>query len=151
MKVRAINRGIDEELFNEIIEMNESTPYHRLLDIDISMLDKGMAEVTTTVQEKHLNPAGNAHGGMLFSLFDTALGMAVRTMGRYNITSLDMDMNFIAMARPGDTLKVTGRVIHLGRSTAVSEGEAYNQDGKLIAICRETFFNFGLIDEGGNK
>lgn len=145
MKIRAINKGIDEELFNEIIEMNESTPYHRLLDIEISMLDKGIAEITTTIQEKHLNPVGNAHGGMLFSLFDTALGMAVRTMGRYNITSLDMDMNFIAPAKPGDTLTVTGKVVHLGRSTAVSEGEAYNQDGKLIAKSRETFFNFGLM------
>jgi len=111
------------------------------------MLDKGIAEITSTIQEKHLNPAGNAHGGMLFSLFDTALGLAVRTLGRYNITSLDIDMNFIAPANLGDTLKVTGRVVHLGRSTAVSEGNAYNQDGTLIAICRETFFNFGRIDE----
>lgn len=145
MKIRAINKGIDEELFNEIIEMNKSTLYHKLLNIEISMLDKGIAEITITIQEKHLNPAGNAHGGMLFSLFDTAMGMAVRTLGRYNITSLDMDMNFIAPARPGNTLTVTGRVVHLGRSTVVSEGEAYNQDGKLIAICKETFFNFGLV------
>lgn len=146
MRIRAVNKGIDGELFNELIDMNENTPYHRLLDIDISMLDRGMAEVTATIQEKHLNPAGNAHGGMLFSLFDTAMGMAVRTMGRYSITLLDMDMNFIAPARLGDTIKVVGRVVHLGRSTVVSEGEAYNQDGKLIAICRETFFNFGLMD-----
>jgi len=85
MKVKAVNRGIDEELFKEIIEINESAPYHMLLDIDISCWTKGMAEITTTIQEKHLNPVGNAHGGMAFFAFLTlALGMAVgEPMGRY--------------------------------------------------------------------
>ncbi len=145
MKSDPINKGIDEKLFKKGIAINKNTPYHRLLGMNLSMVDKGIAELTAVVREEHENPAGNAHGGMIFSLFDTALGMAIGTLGSYKITSLDADINFIAPAKPGDTIKVTAKVVHLGKSTAVAEGQAYNQDGKLLAVCRETFFNLGSI------
>ena len=146
MGTRPINKGIDEKLFNDIIAINKTTPYHRLLGLNVSMLDKGVAELKIVVKKEYLNPAGNAHGGMLFSVFDSVLGASIRTLGNYDITSLSANMSFIAPAKPGDTLTFTGKAVHIGRSTAVAEGRVYNQDDKLIATCSETFFNFGKLD-----
>ncbi|SNX54712.1 PaaI family thioesterase [Thermoanaerobacterium sp. RBIITD] len=136
----AINKGIDEEIFNSILEVNKSTSYHRLIDMNITELGMGQSIMEVKITDKHLNPLGIAHGGVLFSIMDTAMGMAARTLGK-NIVTLEMNINFIKPVMNNDTIKAIGKVVHTGKSTTIAVCDAYNQEGKLAATARETFYN----------
>ncbi|ADL68263.1 thioesterase superfamily protein [Thermoanaerobacterium thermosaccharolyticum DSM 571] len=137
MEVR--NNGINEDLFKKIIESNKNAQYHNLIGMDIVELDSGKVTMEMMISEKHLNIFRIAHGGVLFSLMDTAMGIAAKTMGR-NMVTLEMNINYIKSVKAGDKIKAFGKIIHLGKSTAVAVCDAYNQDGKLVASARETFY-----------
>ncbi|MDI3534195.1 MAG: hypothetical protein PWQ82_560 [Thermosediminibacterales bacterium] len=141
----AENRGVDERLFNKIIEINKKTPFHRHMNMNITMLGKGIARLELKIDKYHTNPMGIAHGGVAFSLLDTAMGMAVRTLG-FQVTTVEMNINYTAPGIVGDIMIAEGRVVNLGRKIIVAEGEIVNKEGRLLAKSRETFFNLGQID-----
>lgn len=138
--MRPANKGIDEDLFNKLIEINEKTPFHKLMGVFIIEIGKGFAMTGVKIEEKHLNPLNIAHGGVLFTLMDITMGMAARTLGKQVIT-VEMNINYIAPANIGDEVKATAKMLHVGNKTSVAVCEAYSQNGKLLASARETFFN----------
>ncbi|MGB9678483.1 MAG: PaaI family thioesterase [Thermoanaerobacteraceae bacterium] len=138
--MRPANKGIEENLFNKLIEINEKTPFHKLMGVFIIEIGKGFAMTGVKIEEKHLNPLNIAHGGVLFTLMDITMGMAARTLGK-QVISIEMNINYIAPANIGDEVKATAKMLHVGNKTSVAVCEAYSQDGKLLASARETFFN----------
>lgn len=92
------------------------------------------------IEEKHLNPLGIAHGGVLFSLMDITMGMAARTVGKQVVT-LEMNINYVSPANLVDKVKAIGKIVHAGNKTTVAVCEAYTEEGRLLAVARETFFN----------
>lgn len=138
--MKAVNNGIDDQLFEQLLEINKKTNFHRLIDMNVVELGKGYAVLEMEVQEKHLNPLGIAHGGALFSLMDTAMGMAARTIGK-KVVTLEMNINYISPGNVNNKIKATGKVIHAGNKITVAVCEAYSHDGRLVATARETFFN----------
>jgi len=152
-----INKGIDKKLFEEIININLKTPFHRFMDMNVTALGKGWAEMVLEVRKEHTNPLGIAHGGVAFSLLDTAMGMAVRTMG-FEVTTIEMNINYLSPGRIGTRMRAEGKLVHLGKKIIVAEGEIYREDGKLMAKARETFYNLGeftgahsILNKGGEK
>lgn len=138
--MEAKNKGINEELFKKIIESSQKTQYHKLIGMYITELDSGKAVMEIVVSEKHLNPLEVAHGGVLFSLMDSAMGIAAKTLGKDAVT-LEMNINYIKSVKVGDKINAFAKIVHLGKSTAVAVCDAYNQDGQLVASARETFYN----------
>ena len=66
------------------------------------------------VDERHLNPAGIVHGGMLVTLVDHAIAtVAWESAGRKPCVTVTLDTQFIGAVRPGDFVEaraeVTGR------------------------------------------
>ncbi|MDI3310795.1 MAG: PaaI family thioesterase [Thermoanaerobacterium sp.] len=137
--MEAKNLGINDELFKEIIELNQKAQFHNLIGMEIAELGNGKVTMEMTISEKHLNIFKNAHGGVLFSLMDTAMGIAAKTMGK-NMVTLEMNINYIKPLKAGDRIKAIGRIIHMGKTTAVAVCDAYNQDDKLVGSSRETFY-----------
>jgi len=144
MSQKPENDGIDEKLFQHIVEINRQTPFHRFLNMNVTYLGKGVAKLKMKVKKEYTNPAGVAHGGIAFSVVDTAMGMAARTLGR-EVTTIEMNINYLRPATAGDVIVAEGRVVKAGRQIIVCEGEVYNRHGKLLAKARETFFGLGEL------
>lgn len=136
----AKNKGLDCRLFGTILNINEECPYHNLLDIYVVELGSGEAVLEIPLQKDHLNPQNIAHGGVAFSLADTAMGLAIRTLNRIGLT-INTDINFLKPAKKSDTLKAIGKVIKKGKKIIVAEAVVVNQKNEQIAIARGTFFN----------
>ena len=68
------------------------------------------------------------------------MGMAARTVGKQVIT-IEMNINYLSPVKVGEKVKATGKIVHAGNKTTVAVCEAYKQDGTLLAVARETFFN----------
>jgi uncharacterized protein (TIGR00369 family) len=101
----------------------------------------GEAVVEMPTTEDMANVSGFVHGGMISTLADSAMGRSLRTVspGVVRAMSFDLKLNFIAAAKIGETLKATGRVIHAGRRTMVTECRVQGGDGRLVATASATF------------
>ena len=104
-------------------------------------LDDGKAVVEMTATEDMANTAGFVHGGMISALADSAMGRSLRTIrpGVVRSMSFDLKLSFISAARVGETLRATGRVVHAGRRTAVTECRVEGPGRTLVATASGTF------------
>jgi uncharacterized protein (TIGR00369 family) len=102
---------------------------------------EGTAMVEMTATEDMANHSGFVHGGMISTLADSAMGRALRTLkpGVVRAMSFDLKLNFINAANVGEMLIATGRVVHAGRRTAVTECRVEGKDGRLVATASGTF------------
>ena len=77
---------------------------------------------------------------MSASLIDSAVGLALCTMIDYGsaITTIDLQVNFIAPAKPG-SLTARGKIIHKGRRTAVGDCQVTDERGKLVSKGTATY------------
>jgi len=69
-------------------------PFSSWLGIEILECEIGRCKVGMTVRKEMLNSMQKAHGGITYSLADTAFGFAVNTNGRYAV-SIDTSINHI--------------------------------------------------------
>jgi uncharacterized protein (TIGR00369 family) len=107
---------------------------------DVAQED-GVAVVKMTPTADMANSAGFVHGGMISALADSAMGRALRTIkpGVVRSMSFDLKLSFISAAKVGETLRATGRVVHSGRRTAVTECRVEGPGQKLVATASGTF------------
>lgn len=102
--------------------------------------------ITLTIEERHTNPHGTLHGGVVTTLLDEAAGQLVTARRGVPATmasphaSIEMNASFLAGARPGDTLAVEGRAIKIGQTAGFCQAEARRRsDSALVATARVTF------------
>jgi len=107
---------------------------------DVSAED-GVAVVEMTPSEDMANSMGFVHGGMISALADSAMGRSLRTIKPAVVRSMsfDLKLSFISAAKVGETLRATGRVVHAGRRTAVTECRVEGPGGRLVATASGTF------------
>lgn len=96
-----------------------------------------------TIEPKHCGGPQVAHGGVLTSLLDTALGMeAVRhaVMQDRRTSTVEIKVNFMRPARVGTTLVTSTRVESKGRSLMVLSGTAHDAETREpVAFAVGTF------------
>lgn len=77
------------------------------------------------VQDIHLNPGGNTHGGFIMSLMDSGMGTAAhRVLGaKSRAATISFDVKFISGSTTGDLLIGTAKVLKKTRSLVFMQGE----------------------------
>jgi acyl-CoA thioesterase len=88
----------------------------RAMGIEVTQCGDGRATARMTVRADMVNGHGIAHGGMLFSLADTAFACACNSFGPVAVAAA-AEIVFVAPARLGDELTATAaRRVGFGRS-----------------------------------
>ncbi len=99
-----------------VAAMMASDHASRALGIQLLDLGDGWAQTRMIVREDMVNGHDICHGGMIFSLADTAFACACNSWGPVTVAA-DCSILFIAAARRGDTLHAEARMrIQYGRS-----------------------------------
>lgn len=113
--------------------------FSELLGCRLQRLDKGVAEVTLTLAPQLRNRAGKLHGGAMFSLVDTAMGLACSSAHGFDQQSVTLEckINYLRAVSEGEVLCIA-KVLHNGRRTLVVDAEVLQGD-KLIAKAQATF------------
>ena len=80
----------------------------------------GEIVIAMRVDERHTNMRGIAHGGMLSSLADSALGIGLTLYceGRHSFVTVNLSTDFVDAARPGDWVEAHVDVQKLGGRVA---------------------------------
>lgn len=76
-------------------------PFSQWLGIEILECEIGRCKLGMTVRPEMLNSMGKAHGGITYSLADTAFGFAVNTNGRFAV-SIETSINHIEALEAND-------------------------------------------------
>lgn len=118
---------------------NSKNPYGALLGIWVEEIGLGTARATLHLENKHLNPVGVPHGGVYFSLADTACGSAMASHGYYAVT-VSTSYEFLRSGRPGDTLTAVATEVKSGRTICVYDVRITNQEGTLLGTGTFTFY-----------
>jgi acyl-CoA thioesterase len=118
------------------------------LGIELMDLRPGACTLRMRVREEMLNGFGVCHGGVTFSLADSALAFACNTHGTVTV-SIDNAISYPAPARAGDVL--TAEATEESASTRVGYYRVivHNQKDETIALFRGTVYRTQKEHAGG--
>lgn len=139
-----INAGIEERLFAYILHSIQKTAFYKLLGIELTLLGPGYAELSVEAGEKHTNPMGKVHGGLIMSIADAAMGNAIRSLGITAVTA-DCSVSFPGAAQLGERITAAGKVSKAGKSLLFAEAQVFAKD-KMIGQSKGTFYRIGDIE-----
>ncbi len=116
------------------IERWHEVGLHGLLGVEAFEIDEN-GEVTASLDltKAHRNPSGLVHGGVIFSLIDSAIAAAVlHTLEDDEwMATQSSTIDFLRPAKGKITARA--RVDRRGQMTAYAAGEAINENGRVVA------------------
>lgn len=120
------------------------SPLGRWLNGKLVAVEDGSLTVEFVVRPEMTNPAQILHGGITASMIDDLMGMTVFSLGRDSFyTTVNLNLDYLAPAKVGDTVIVKTKVIRAGRSVVNIECEARHFDGKIIARATSNLISTG--------
>ncbi len=130
----------EKEYCKKLIEKYyKEDKYPLSLGIEITELSPGYCKAEMDISEEKTNFHGIAHGGALFSLADTAFGLASNSRGGTAV-AIQVSINYMAPSLPGEHLIAEAKEENLTRSTGVYSINISNNSGKAVALFRGTVF-----------
>ena len=118
--------------------VNEQNGFLKHNDIIILESNEKTSKVKMNISENSLNPYGIVHGGLIFSMGDTVMGITIRSTGRDAVT-LDGTINYLKPGK-GKYLIATSEVIKVGKTTSVLMANIYNDKEELIAVMSAIYY-----------
>jgi uncharacterized protein (TIGR00369 family) len=132
-------------LIDQIKEIFQANPLSAMMEISILDLQENSVTLTMPIsKEIHTNVYGFVHGGSLFTLVDSVMGIAGLTTGNLVVTS-DISIRFITNAKKGNILSACGRIVHKGKDTIIAEAEIYDRRQRLLVKAQGSYFIRGAI------
>jgi uncharacterized protein (TIGR00369 family) len=128
-----------EALITSLRDRLQDSEFYRWAGVEVIDASPGVVEVVFEANSQHLNLQGLVHGGILATLADTAMGLAVRTVlepGRRHVT-VQLGIEFLSPGRPG-RITARGRSVKIGTQLGFAEADVMNADGRLLARAHST-------------
>ena len=114
-------------------KMYASDRASKSLGIEIEIPEAGSAVATMYVRQEMVNGFDICHGGMVFTLADTAFAFACNAYDEVTVAG-GGNIEFLRPATRGEQLRATAMEVHRGRKQGVYRVEVRNQDDKLVAL-----------------
>src|SRR5688572_33426354 len=127
--------------------MMQHDAFSQWLGITVIDIQEGYSKIQMTLREEMLNGFGVIHGGIAFSLADSAFAFACNNRNNLSM-ALDTNITFTKATKPGDVLTAEAKELHNGRSTGLYLITVLNQNGEQVALFKGTCFRTGktLLD-----
>ena len=124
----------NDKLANEVVgHMMKNDLFSQWLGIDVLEIKEGYSRIKMTVREEMINGFGIVHGGIAFSLADSAFAFACNNRNVLSV-ALDTSINFIKPVHVGDVLTAEAKEVHHGRSTGLYHITITNQKEHSVAL-----------------
>jgi acyl-CoA thioesterase len=117
-------------------------PFATLLGAECVDAGPGTAVMRLTLGEQHMNFNGTCHGGVLFSLADSAFGLASNSHGRL-AAAVDAHIGFTAPAHVGDALVASAHELSRSNRIGTYRVDVRRDDDGLVAAFTGTVYITG--------
>ena len=122
-----------DKLANSVVShMMENDYFSQWLGIEVLEIKEGYSRIKMAVRKEMVNGFGIVHGGIPFSLADSAFAFACNTRNILSV-ALDTSINFIKPVHVGDVLTAEAKELHNGKSTGLYQINITNQKDHLVA------------------
>ncbi|MEO6837978.1 MAG: hydroxyphenylacetyl-CoA thioesterase PaaI [Ginsengibacter sp.] len=125
-----------QQVVNHLIENDF---FSKWLGIEVLEIREGYSKIKMMIRNEMLNGFGIVHGGVTFSLADSAFAFACNNRNNLSL-ALDTSINFIKPAHVGDVLTAEAKELHNGKSTGLYQISISNQNDHVIALFKGTCF-----------
>ncbi|PKN06675.1 MAG: thioesterase [Deltaproteobacteria bacterium HGW-Deltaproteobacteria-7] len=126
--------------YTEIIK--ERSPFIKLLGVEVLKLENGNCQLSLKIKENFLNVHKNVHGGVIYSMADISMGVAVYSTIKKDeeAATIEIKINYLKPSK-GKKLLCDANIIQKGKNIAVLEAEI-KEDEKIVAKAIGTFSIF---------
>ncbi|MBL7896772.1 MAG: PaaI family thioesterase [Bacteroidia bacterium] len=136
-----------------IDKYNLQNHYGRLIGMDFTIVKAGEVNYKLTVSEKHLATPLSAHGGLISSLVDAALGVAgLSSVHEENkvVSTIEYKLNFLNPALLNDELLAKAKVEQKGKRILIISCDVFavNRNNLIIAKALGTFNSYDAAKAG---
>jgi acyl-CoA thioesterase len=122
-----------------VVHMMQHDLFSRWLGIEVKEIKEGYSKIQMIVRNEMINGFGIVHGGVAFSLADSAFAFACNNRNVLSV-ALDTAINFLKPVHPGDILTAEAKELHNGKSTGLYHVTISNQKNHVVAIFKGTCF-----------
>jgi len=112
----------------------------KALGLKVEIREVGSATARMEVRDDMVNGFDICHGGLLFTLADTAFAFACNAYNRRSFAASG-NIEFFRPAKLGDKLRAVATEDHRGRNSGYYTVKVDNQDNKLVALFRGRSFS----------
>jgi acyl-CoA thioesterase len=129
--------------------MIENDAFSKWMGVEILEIREGYSRIKMRIRKEMVNGFGIVHGGIPFSLADSAFAFACNNRNNLSV-ALDCAITFTKAINLEDELTAEAKEIHNGRSTGVYTIAITNQLDQQVALFKGTCFRTSkkLIDSG---
>jgi acyl-CoA thioesterase len=132
-----------DQLAKQVVNhMMEDDKFSQWLDISLIEIKEGYSKIQMKVREEMINGFGIVHGGIAFSLADSAFAFACNNRNNLSV-ALDTSITFTKAVQVGDILTAEAKESHNGRSTGLYFITITNQHTEPVAHFKGTCFRTG--------
>lgn len=128
-----MNADNDQRARNVVDHMMKNDLFSQWLGIKVLAVREGYSRVSMNVRGEMVNGFGIVHGGIAFSLADSAFAFACNNRNVLSV-ALDTAINFTKPVHVGDTLTAEASEMHNGKSTGLYHITISNQHGHTVAL-----------------
>jgi len=139
LKPKPVNRVTATEV---VEHMMQHDAFSQWLGIEVLKVSEGYCKIKMSVRKEMINGFGIVHGGVAFSLADSAFAFACNNRNNVSV-ALDVTISFTKAVNVGDVLIAEAKEIHNGRSTGVYLITISNQKNEQVAFFKGTCFRTG--------
>lgn len=126
-----------EQIANDAMYSRDA--FSQLLGMRIIDVERGSATVSMSVTDQMTNGFGIAHGGITYSLADSAFAFACNSLGHVAV-SVETSISHMKKVAVGDSLTADAKMIQRSRSLGRFVVPITNQHGDLVADFKGTCF-----------
>ncbi|MDD3762453.1 MAG: PaaI family thioesterase [Nevskiales bacterium] len=125
---------INPEYVARLIDAVNTGDFPSHVDFKLRAVDYDSCRVELDIAQKHFQPLGIVHGGVMATMIDTATFWAgfMRLPEDAGLVNVDLKLNYLK-AVVGGRLIAEGRCLRPGRQISYTEASVRNEHGELVA------------------
>lgn len=132
-----------DQLAGKVVDkMMDHDAFSQWMGVEVLDIKEGYSKIKMTIRKEMVNGFGIVHGGLPFSLADSAFAFACNNRNNLSV-ALDVTITFTKAVNVGDELTAEAKEVHNGRSTGVYLITVTNQKNEQVALFKGTCFRTG--------
>jgi len=125
-----------------VAKMYDNDWFSQWLGIERLTIETGSCVLKMTIRKEMLNGFGIAHGGITYSLADSALAFASNSYGNMAV-SVETSISHTKQLKEGDEITATVQEMSLSNKIAVYNVTIKNQNNEVVALFKGTVYRTG--------
>lgn len=121
------------------IKMLDNDAFSKWLGIELAEIREGYCRLSMVIRPEMTNGFGIAHGGITFSLADSALAFASNSYGRMAV-SIETSISHLVKLKNGESIAAEAIEVSRSEKIAVYEVNIKNSDNILVAKFKGTVY-----------